>query len=512
MLSKLFNKENMKRKTNLSPRKEDHSSGNFSYAKNGIEKFVICQSAYDEIMRTVGSRGPESGGILLGSREDFVVQKFIFDANGSTSYAAYDPDVQFLNKTIKEEWANNGLALLGFIHSHPRGIERLSGDYGNNTGDLGYIRGILRAIPDLKKFLTPIMFSQADGKGPMTFFPYIAYRGKEENYQSGELTIIKDSEYLPKWTDKEPIKEKFEFNPARLQGSVDTELMKGSNIVCVGVGGANGICESMVRTGLGRITLVDYDTVDEHNLVTQGFYVSDIGKPKVEALRERLLNINPRLEVKIYPKSFLDLTLEEEMDIFNNATLLLMMTDSFDAQAHGNIMGLKYQLPTVFALMYDKARCSEITFMLPGVTPACHRCAVSGRYHAYINEGYKNDVASTGSTNFHTQYLNSSIGLLSLALMHHKTIGFEFSNWFGEKWERTLIQLRTSPLYESQLFTRVFEDNERVFTFDSIWQRITPDHPPEYDQCPDCGGYGDLTKKHDVGKSIKKKVVEINER
>jgi hypothetical protein len=179
------NTEMSKRKNTVKPNGIQNREG---------ERFVIVESAYQEILNTVGKRLPESGGILLGSREDYVVQKFVFDANGSMSHAAYDPDTAFLNKVVKKEWEENKLALLGFIHSHPRGINRLSGDWGNNTGDIGYLKGIFRAMPSLEKFLVPIMFSPADG-GQLSIFPYIAYRGNEEGYKSGDLTIIKDNEY-----------------------------------------------------------------------------------------------------------------------------------------------------------------------------------------------------------------------------------------------------------------------------------------------------------------------------
>ena len=466
---------------------------NFKKKNNETEKFVIVESAYQEILRTVGSRRPESGGILLGSREDFVVRKFVFDPNGSMSSGAYDPDVNYINQTIKKEWAENKLAFLGFIHSHPRGVTRLSGDWGNNTGDIGYMKAILRAIPDLKKFLVPIMFTPADG-GELKIFPYIAKRGEEENYFAGELTIIKDDEYKSGETQSE--KPKFALNPSRLKGSVDIDLMKKAKVVCVGVGGANGVCESFVRSGLGNIVLIDFDTVDENNLITQGYYISDIGKPKVEALKERLLNINPELNIEVFNSDFTLLKGSDEEKIMNNADLLLMMTDDFKAQSHGNLIGLKYQVPAIFAIMYAMARCSEITFTIPGITPACHRCAVSGRYKAYLEDGYENDVTSTGSTNFHTTYLNSSIGLLAIAIMHRKTDGFEFSNWFGEKWERNLIQLRTSPFYESNLFKKTFEGMESVQFFDSVWQKIEPDAPPKYKRCPDCGGEGDLREAY----------------
>ncbi len=56
---------------------------------------VFKESVFTKIKETVGNLPPESGGILLGSDKDFVIQKFIFDPNGKTSSAAYDPDIDF---------------------------------------------------------------------------------------------------------------------------------------------------------------------------------------------------------------------------------------------------------------------------------------------------------------------------------------------------------------------------------------------------------------------------------
>jgi len=454
------------------------------------EDFVIFKSAFDEIKRTVCRNQPESGGILLGNRADYVIQKFIFDPKGSRSRGAYDPDVNFINAQIKKEWSENQLEFLGFLHSHPRGVERLSGDWGNNIGDIGYMRAILRAIPALPKFLVPILFSPADG-GELQFFPYIAYRGAEEQYFAGTLTLIEDEEYQPEIIRELP--EPFKLDTSRLKGSADAALMQKTHVVCVGTGGANGICESLVRSGLGHITLIDFDVVDATNLVTQGFYVSDIGKLKIEALKERLLNINPAIKVTTLPKDFLELNEQELEETIGYADLLLMMTDNFHAQAHGNIQSLKYQVPAVFAIMYERARCSEITFTVPGLTPACHRCAVSSRYHYYLDEHKENPVTSTGSTNFHTTYLNSAIGLIALAILHRDTTGLEFSGWFRDRWERNLIQLRTSPFYTSRLFDSLAPDSDINHCFDAVWQKITPEAPPEYGyNCPDCGGLGDL--------------------
>lgn len=62
-------------------------------------------------------------------------------------------------------------------------------------------------------------------------------------------------------------------------------------IGCGSVGSA--IAELLVRCGLTKITLWDFDIVEPHNVSNQMFRQIDIGKPKVEALRDMLVDINP---------------------------------------------------------------------------------------------------------------------------------------------------------------------------------------------------------------------------
>lgn len=157
-------------------------------------RIQFLQSAFNDIKNSVGSKKSETGGILLGNRNDFVVQKFVFDPYGSTSPTGYDPDVDFINKTIKKEWEENNLALLGFVHSHPRGFNRLSGDYGNNTGDLGYLKAIFKAIPALDKFLVPIVFSNYDHKG-FELIPYVAWADNIAGYHAFGYDVVSDVFY-----------------------------------------------------------------------------------------------------------------------------------------------------------------------------------------------------------------------------------------------------------------------------------------------------------------------------
>lgn len=67
-----------------------------------------------------------------------------------------------------------------------------------------------------------------------------------------------------------------------------------SRIHIVGCGSVGStVAENLVRCGVTKLTLWDFDKVEPHNLVNQMFRQCDINKPKVEALREILLEINP---------------------------------------------------------------------------------------------------------------------------------------------------------------------------------------------------------------------------
>ena len=93
--------------------------------------------------------------------------------------------------------------------------------------------------------------------------------------------------------------EKFARSEALL-GSEALARLKAARVLVVGVGGVGSWCaEALVRTGVGHITLVDDDVVAESNVNRQcPATAKTIGRPKVEAMAERLKEINPTCEVE----------------------------------------------------------------------------------------------------------------------------------------------------------------------------------------------------------------------
>ncbi len=84
-----------------------------------------------------------------------------------------------------------------------------------------------------------------------------------------------------------------------LLGSDAMARLANAHVLVVGVGGVGSWCaEALVRTGLGAITLMDDDRVVPSNVNRQCPATSEtIGQPKVEALKSRLLAINPNCNV-----------------------------------------------------------------------------------------------------------------------------------------------------------------------------------------------------------------------
>ncbi len=89
---------------------------------------------------------------------------------------------------------------------------------------------------------------------------------------------------------------------ALLLGDEGLERLAGSRVIIFGIGGVGGhAAEALARSGIGALELVDHDTVSLTNLNRQLVALhSTLGKYKVEVMAERLLDINPQLQIKAH--------------------------------------------------------------------------------------------------------------------------------------------------------------------------------------------------------------------
>ena len=87
-----------------------------------------------------------------------------------------------------------------------------------------------------------------------------------------------------------------------LLGNEGMNKLKKSNVAIFGIGGVGSfVAESLARCGIGSIVLIDYDIIDITNINRQIHAThKTIGRPKVEVMKERILDINPEINIHIY--------------------------------------------------------------------------------------------------------------------------------------------------------------------------------------------------------------------
>ena len=112
-----------------------------------------------------------------------------------------------------------------------------------------------------------------------------------------------------------------------LIGESGVDKLRSSRVAVFGIGGVGGYtAEALVRSGIGELDIIDKDRVALTNINRQIFAThKTIGEYKVDAARERLLDINPDLKINIY-KIFFTPETSDEFDF----TLYDYIVDAID--------------------------------------------------------------------------------------------------------------------------------------------------------------------------------------
>lgn len=134
-------------------------------------------------------------------------------------------------------------------------------------------------------------------------------------------------------------------------GGDNLNALNAANVLVVGVGGVGAFAaEMLVRAGVGNITIVDADTVSLSNCNRQLVALhSTVGKPKVDVLAERLLDINPNLNIhKI--KEFIRDEFTVNLLAQNNFTFIVDAIDTLAPKVFLLAEAVKRSIPIVSSM------------------------------------------------------------------------------------------------------------------------------------------------------------------
>jgi adenylyltransferase/sulfurtransferase len=146
--------------------------------------------------------------------------------------------------------------------------------------------------------------------------------------------------------------------------------LKQAKVLCIGTGGLGApLGLYLAAAGVGRIGLVDFDTVDFTNLQRQVLFgTSDVGRPKIEAAAEHLRNLNPTIQIDTFETR---LTSENAFDLFKDYDIIVDGTDNFPTRYLVNDACVLLGKPNVYGSIFRFE--GQITiFGAPG--GPCYRC------------------------------------------------------------------------------------------------------------------------------------------
>ena len=147
------------------------------------------------------------------------------------------------------------------------------------------------------------------------------------------------------------------------------KLLKG-RVLLVGVGGLG--CPTalyLAAAGVGKIGLVDADVVDKSNLQRQVLFgESDVGRPKVEAARDKLLDLNSTLDVVTHYEL---LTSHNVFDVMDGYDIIVNGCDNFPTRYLVNDAAVMKNKPVVDGSIFRFE--GQATVYVPGEGP-CYRC------------------------------------------------------------------------------------------------------------------------------------------
>lgn len=164
-----------------------------------------------------------------------------------------------------------------------------------------------------------------------------------------------------------------------------------SSVLVIGTGGLGSpVALYLAAAGVGRIGLVDYDVVDYSNLQRQIIHgMSTLDQLKVESARERMLDINPDIQVDIYNEPF---TSANAMRIAEPYDIIIDGTDNFPTRyltndlcvltgkpnVYGSIFRFEGQVSVFYAKEGPCYRCLFPEPPPPGLVPSCAEGGVLG--------------------------------------------------------------------------------------------------------------------------------------
>jgi adenylyltransferase/sulfurtransferase len=154
-------------------------------------------------------------------------------------------------------------------------------------------------------------------------------------------------------------------------GLAGQKKIKAASVLCIGAGGLGSpIAMYLAAAGIGKIGIVDFDTVDFSNLQRQILHTdADVGRSKAESAKETIKGINPHCEVMIHNTR---ISSENALDLIRPYDIVVDGTDNFPTRYLTNDACVLLKKPNVYGSIFRFE--GQASVFAPHLGGPCYRC------------------------------------------------------------------------------------------------------------------------------------------
>jgi sulfur-carrier protein adenylyltransferase/sulfurtransferase len=154
-------------------------------------------------------------------------------------------------------------------------------------------------------------------------------------------------------------------------GLAGQKRIKAASVLCIGAGGLGSpIAMYLAAAGIGKIGIVDFDTVDFSNLQRQILHTdADVGRSKAESAKETIRGINPHCEVVIHNTR---ISSENALELIRPYDIVVDGTDNFPTRYLTNDACVILKKPNVYGSIFRFE--GQASVFAPHLGGPCYRC------------------------------------------------------------------------------------------------------------------------------------------
>lgn len=157
---------------------------------------------------------------------------------------------------------------------------------------------------------------------------------------------------------------------SRNTGILESDIMLKTGAMFIGCGSVGSLAAlELAKAGVGNFLLIDNDVLGYHNLCRHQCGVKDVGRYKTEALKDRILQINPYANVVMQNMTIQEVPLSVFDEFCTKDTIVIGGADNREGDLYANKIAKEVGMPFISLGMWERAFAGEIFYCLPEGMP-----------------------------------------------------------------------------------------------------------------------------------------------